>query len=555
MTVLGPARNGASEVWRRRRFQGAPGGGFRLDGLDSGPCRVEVRAPGRAYCLSPLLELKAGETVEDLLFPLDEGVFLEGMVVEEHTRTPVAEARVVAMALVPSGRAIDRTAPAKKKDAERSEDGEAGNGKSDLKRISSHVAARARTDANGLFVLDHLAPGRYEVRVVGESYLEKRLLEVEAARARSAFLVEVRRGGAVQGRTLGAGGGPTPGIRVVMTAAKGGPKRWTFSDDEGEFGFQGLETGRYSLRAVDHRFPVEGTPPDEPMFIEVHSGLVSRCDLGARERSDLLGKVRWMDTPVAGIHGVLTRTGGEGDRRLASWRTWSDDQGDFRITGLSPGRYAFSAYTREGVQVADRKVDVISRSIVHEDINLPGSTIFGQVKTLVTGRALTGVRLRLFPAGSEKPPRRGLFPLLSGGTKSGTGGDFEFLHVPPGRYCLEAWKPGYMRAVVPGIGVVEDGSAGPVQVYLDGGGVVQGVLHNGRTGRNDLEAFVRLLDDSGNPIPGPTGLAQARRGRYRIQGVKPGTYHLRFLKPGYREILRRIEIKDGVNSMVRVELE
>ena len=112
-----------------------------------------------------------------------------------------------------------------------------------------------------------------------------------------------------------------------------------------------------------------------------------------------------------------------------------------------------------------------------------------------------------------------------------------------------------MWIVVSGIEVKEYGTAGPVQICLDGGGVVQGVLRNGRTGRPDLEAFVRLLDDSGNPVPGLTGLVLARRGKFRIQGMKPGIYHLRFLKPGYKEVLRRIEVKEGVNAVVRVELE
>jgi len=555
VTVLEPARDGEGKVRMRRRFQEASGGGFRLDGLESGPCRVEVRAPGRAYCLSPLLELKAGETIEDLSFPLEKGVSLEGMAVVERTMTPVEGARVVAVALIPSGRAVDRIPPVKKKEAKGSEGRSDGNGASELKRISSHVAARARTDANGLFALDHLTPGRYEVRFAGESFLVKRLCEVEVTDTRSVILVEVRRGGAVQGRTLGATGGPIPGAQVVLTAAKGSLKRWTFSDDEGEFGFRGLEPGQYSSRSVEHRLRVEGTLCEEPRFIEVRSGLVNRCDLVAQERSDLIGKVRWMDAPVAGIHGVLTRTGEGKDRRLASWHVWSDDGGSFRFTGLPPGRYVFSAYTREGVQVAARKVDVISRSIVHEDINLPGSKVIGQVKTLVTGRPLAGVELRLFPEVSKEKSRRVPFLLLAGGTESGAGGDFEFPHVPPGRYCLEAWKAGYMWIVVSGIEVKEYGTAGPVQICLDGGGVVQGVLRNGRTGRPDLEAFVRLLDDSGNPVPGLTGLVLARRGKFRIQGMKPGIYHLRFLKPGYKEVLRRIEVKEGVNAVVRVELE
>ena len=74
-------------------------------------------------------------------------------------------------------------------------------------------------------------------------------------------------------------------------------------------------------------------------------------------------------------------------------------------------------------------------------------------------------------------------------------------------------------------------------------------------GSNDIDAFVHLLDDSGSPVHGHPGLVLARRGKFRIQGGNPGVYHLRFFKPGYRGILRRIEVKDGVNPMVRVELE
>lgn len=229
-----------------------------------------------------------------------------------------------------------------------------------------------RTDDRGVYRIYGLPPGRYKVSVGYEpneglrGSLYSRTYYSEPGDPSKAVVVELKEGReaedidikvtppintfSVSGRiTDGATGRPIPGARYrIALVEKDSSRSPAFvglpSDDSGEFRFEGLRPGRYTI-AVSSEYFGGGNFYGDPVSFEIMdqdvtglevkairgvtlSGAVIAEGLSTRELLSLLPDLRvfaWPESPTPN-----QRTG-SGSAAVAA-------DGSFQITGLRPGR-------------------------------------------------------------------------------------------------------------------------------------------------------------------------------------------------------------------------
>jgi hypothetical protein len=241
------------------------------------------------------------------------------------------------------------------------------------------LAARAKTDAEGRFLLSNVAPGRYQILPVapahvvaglGVNYPPGRPLNIVAGEEVRDIDFRVEPGGVITGRVTDADGNPVVAEPVVATRADEnmGPPRFNFdqrdmmTDDRGVYRLFGLPAGRYRVsvgRADDSGavsfgrrklfrrvFYPDATEPAQARIVEVKAGgEAADVDITvgrALKTYKVSGRFVTADTnqPVANIYvGYSTvdargrRTGGYGGV------TTTNALGEFVTDGLTSGRY------------------------------------------------------------------------------------------------------------------------------------------------------------------------------------------------------------------------
>jgi protocatechuate 3,4-dioxygenase beta subunit len=245
----------------------------------------------------------------------------------------------------------------------------------------SRPAARAKTDAEGRFLLTNVAPGRYQILPVapayvvaglGMSYPPGRPLTLLAGDEVKDIDFQMEAGGVITGRVTDADGNPVIAEQVLVSPvedAAGQQPRFDFdqrdqqTDDRGVYRIYGLPPGRYRVavgrggdagavsfgrRKIFRRtFYPDATDQAQARVVEVKSGIeATDVDITvgrALKTYKVAGRFVTADAgqPVAGIPvGFNTldargrRTGGYGGI------TTTNARGEFVADGLAPGRYA-----------------------------------------------------------------------------------------------------------------------------------------------------------------------------------------------------------------------
>jgi protocatechuate 3,4-dioxygenase beta subunit len=282
---------------------------------------------------------------------------------------------------------------------------------------------------------------------------------------------EAPRGTAVMRGVIVAADSGSPIRRAqVRVSAQGAANRLATTDAQGRFEVRDLPAGRYtitgskggfvSLQYGQKRASESGTP------IELADGqLVDKLVIALPRGSVISGRITdEFGEPVANAVVTAMRYGfAAGARRLLpgggqNSRDTTDDQGHFRLFGLSPGDYIVSASFRGGNEGADPSGEHTGYAATY----YPGTTSAGEAQRVtvavgqeqssvifsliatrlvrVTGAALTSQgtpasegSVILTPAGGRLVPL-GMSTFTGGIDRAG---QFRVTNVPPGRYVAQ----------------------------------------------------------------------------------------------------------------------
>jgi protocatechuate 3,4-dioxygenase beta subunit len=467
------------------------------------------------------------------------------------------------------------------------------------------------TDSEGRYRLTNLPEGRYETQAMlrgcvrekpsqNESLIESFALKEGESRENVDFALV--RGGVITGRVTDTDGRPVIARMVTLQVVDGQGRRGAArnlpnqlpllmnsyalqTDDRGIYRVFGLRAGRYlvgaggdSRRGFFNRgegdyprvwYP-DATDENKAKIIDVEAGgEVTGIDikLGAAKRTfEAVGRVVDEETnkPIAGAglmcFKIKGSSAGGATESVGYGNSRTDEQGNFRLSGLSSGEYQLSLYDYESFLTAggggyysdETKFEIQDADVSGVEIRAKsGATISGVAviedsdPSAKTSLAQTMILAQSSPTpGDEGDGNRGMFDMSPVSSRIGGDGGFILKGVRPGKVTFEALgfagrAPKIMRIERGGVeisdGIVVAGReqiAGVRIIFGKGSGVIRGQVQviGGELpeGWSMTVAIVKVKNDGVSPRLFDTGGGGSvdGKGRFVIEDLLPGEYEL-----------------------------
>ena len=470
-------------------------GHFEVRGLPPGSYTAKVSAPGFVPTLRRNLTLAQGERFPVEVALARAGGVLEGRV-SESTGAPLANVRVEAIPV--------------------------------LRDVPGTALTEARTDAEGHYRLDGLAPGPLSVlaRREGATMGVRQSVDVgEEGLSRLDFTLEGL--GTVEGRVRGALAASGLEVAAHGRGRPGQPGsigRGLVSP-EGTFRLV-LPANTYTLMLSER----EHVSAWQQQVVSVEEGRTVQVDFSWEERppNDCRGVVLEPDgTPSPGAFVTLLDAEGRG---MPMGTAAADDEGRFVLTIPQMGNAAKVAtvvVARQGGRASERVPVEAGQDVV---VRLrPGASLRGRV--LREGSPVRGFTLSLVP-------RQGLFTQDVGPWEF-PGERYELRDVPAEPFTVMAWTADGERGealVSSGMGAALD-----VDIVLKPMATVRGRVVDATTRAPVPEAYVFL---EGEPSWGLEAAPDAQ-GRFSLSKVRAGEHVLVVLGPGPGRVSRTLRVAQG----------
>ncbi|MGC8724174.1 MAG: carboxypeptidase regulatory-like domain-containing protein [Acidobacteriota bacterium] len=355
--------------------------------------------------------------------------------------------------------------------------------------------------------------------------------------------VSMERGILLAGRVVDASGRPVPQASVTTRSDSRLPEALT--DEKGQFHLPPLyrDMAPYTLTVR-----AEGFVPQQvgPLPARENQALLVRMTRGGEIGGRIVGERDLTPLPEGGVR-VEERSGDMSGDVL--WEASANAEGEFRLSGLLPGRYEVLAWAprRKARSVAVTvtgagTVDIgdlalsshpeVSGSLVREDGSPAGAEAHVQLKRM----------LKAPDALVKVPP-----PVLAGTV--GDDGSFDIPGVAPGRYRLVA-SEGEARAVKEAV-VVDGEDVDVGTLTLSRGASVEGELTDSQP--RDFSGWRVQLASQSFDLNAPAAACGAD-GSFSFLDVTPGTYRIQAFAPMRLEpsAMRMVSLSSGQKVKVTI---
>jgi hypothetical protein len=457
------------------------------------------------------------------------------------------------------------------------------------------AAPRGRTDANGIFRITGVAPGRYYVSAAAPAYVSSerssgiqqasgRWLNVGDNETIENINFELKRGGVITGSVTDSSGRPLVEERVDLLRLdeSGKPQYFYLSDfdmsntdDRGVYRIYGLPEGRYLVSAghspdgIPSPMPNQSRHPrtyhpditdqSQAKTIEVGEGSEATgidIVLGDTEkRHTIYGRVVLGETgqPVSGVQLYFRLISPDG-RVVDPWSSGigeaTNAKGEFRLQGAAKGKYAVFAQPGQGDDFYSEPAhcDVIDSDVHGVEVRIKqGSTLSGVVVIEGTNDPAIFAKLTqhqfYFSSRSE-----GLSGSGPGPVKVGQDGSFIVRGLRPGKVSVSPFIRSYSSMnEFTLLRLEHNGAPQPEGITIGPGENITNVrivvIHtilkirgevkvvNGSLPRN-LRLYVNARRTQEQPMArGMQNGEVDQGGRFVIENLAPGEYELQ-LNPG-----------------------
>lgn len=383
--------------------------------------------------------------------------------------------------------------------------------------VSDTIVARSVTDSNGVYTIQNLARGAYNVTVSATDFQTSMKGTVISANTPSNLnFVLLPIPATITGTITNAQTG-TPiastNVEVRVLDANGVLIASVFSDRNGIYSVQNLGSGTYSVVVSAANFQVN------IMTIKLTPGEIDTANIALLpDPGFIMGNVKGAITnaPIPGAAANISDSQG-----VLVDTVLTDTNGSFMTVGLSPGMYTVTV-------IAQDYQNQIIGAIVTADVTTPVSVVLqpnpGQITGVITPTNIDAI-VQLYTTDN----------LFINSIAVDENGNYQFMNLAPGMYIIKAVAQNY---AVSQAGVTVISAQTPIVnlTINPNPAQIQGMIQS-NAGDPIVNATVKIID-AGETIIG-IGLTN-QEGRYSIGSIPPGSYSVIATAPKFQSEQRGI---------------
>lgn len=388
----------------------------------------------------------------------------------------------------------------------------AGVEEAEVRAMGGSSGGQALTNANGVFEIEALAPGRYRFAATKRG-LARGVLEDVDVGSSGPLVITMRTGGTILGRVIGLTSAEV--AHTIVRAHGQGTMLSSPVDPQGNYRIEGVPAGNVRVQASVAPQASGSTRGSTSHEVQVVSGTPLQLDVEMRGDAVVRGRVTRNGAPLVDAT-VMFNGRGEGANH-ASGRT--DHEGRYVVSGLSDGEYSVSAGEARGG--ARHTITYTVRGSGTLDLDFKAGSVRGRAVDAATGDGLAGISVRF-----QSSNNHGSFLLITDGN-----GVFATSNLTPGTYRLSAWGDGY--AIHQRELAVSDTGLDEVELRLTKSASTTVLVVDGRNG-HPIAASATVLDAQGRVLE---DVVHRMTTGDPAQGLKlplpPGTYTVHVQAQGY----------------------